>query len=155
MTDTLLTRLRRGAFQAYAYSYPHKQAYRALQPRSRAEWVSLAIASAILLGVIGIVIFLWTSDDQRQPPVLEVHSPMTRQQNGQFYVDFEVVNLGGRTAEFVQVVATLSIGGQEVESGEQTLDFLSSQEQVTGSFVFSHNPQKGDLRIRVASYQDP
>lgn len=36
MTD-LASRLQRGAFEAYAYSYPHKNAYRALPPRTKAR----------------------------------------------------------------------------------------------------------------------
>lgn len=125
------------------------------QPTSTAEWISLAIAAALLTIVIGLVVFLWASDRQRQPPLLEISQATMRQSQGQFYVPFMVVNTGGQTAESVQVVAELRIDGVVVESGEQTLDFLSSQETAEGAFVFTRNPQQGELVMRVASYQDP
>ncbi|MEB3210635.1 MAG: TIGR02588 family protein [Leptolyngbyaceae bacterium] len=125
------------------------------QPSSTAEWISLAIAATLLTVVIGLVGFLWASDRQRQPPLLRVSQSEMRQSAGRFYVPFEVKNTGGKTAESVQVIAELRIDGVAVESGEQTIDFLSSQETAGGAFVFTRNPQQGELVIRVASYQDP
>lgn len=124
-------------------------------PASQAEWVSLAAASVLLSGVIGLVGYLWANDQQRQPAILQVTRSATRQSQGQFYVPFEVTNQGGETAEMVQVVAELQINGVTVESGEQILNFLSSQETASGAFVFTRAPQQGALVIRVASYQEP
>jgi uncharacterized protein (TIGR02588 family) len=125
------------------------------QPNSIAEWISLAIAASLLTMVIGLVVFLWVSDRQTNPPILEITAAEVRQSADQFYVPFEVTNTGGITAESVQVVAKLHIDGITVESGEQIIDFLSSQETASGAFVFTHNPRQGELVIRVASYQDP
>jgi uncharacterized protein (TIGR02588 family) len=125
------------------------------QPSSTAEWVSLAVAAALLMGVIGSVGYLWASDQQRQPPILAVSRSEVRQSAGQYYVPFEITNAGGETAESVQVIAELQINGITVESGEQIIEFLSSREKVGGAFVFSRDPQLGTLVIRVASYQDP
>lgn len=125
------------------------------QPTSTAEWVSLAVASVLLIGVIGLVGFLWASDQQRQPPILQVTPSPLRQSQGEFYVPFEVTNVGGETAESVQVIAELQINGVTVESGEQILEFLSSQETAGGAFVFTRDPRLGTVKIRVASYQNP
>jgi len=125
------------------------------KPASIAEWISFAIATALLVGVIGLVGWLWASDRQRQPPILEVSQAQMRQSQGEFYVPFEVRNAGGKTAESVQVVAELRMDGIVVESGEQILEFLSSQETASGAFVFTRDPQQGELVIRVASYQNP
>lgn len=125
------------------------------QPNSTAEWISLGIAVTLLTVVIGLVTFLWASDRQRQPPLLQVNQSKIRQVQDQFYVPFEVSNTGGQTAESVQVIAELRVDGVTVESGEQTFEFLSSQETAGGAFVFTRNPQQGKLVIRVASYQNP
>jgi uncharacterized protein (TIGR02588 family) len=125
------------------------------QPNSTAEWISLGIAVTLLTVVIGLVTFLWASDRQRQPPLLQVNQSKIRQVQDQFYVPFEVSNTGGQTAESVQVIAELRVDGVTVESGEQTFEFLSSQETAGGAFVFTRNPQQGELVIRVASYQNP
>lgn len=125
------------------------------QPSSTAEWVSLAIAATLLVSIIGLVLRLWVSEQQQQPPILSVSYAEARSAQGNFYVPFEVVNTGGATAESVQIIAELQINGVVVESGEQILDFLSSQEQADGAFVFTHDPQQGKLSVRIASYQNP
>ena len=125
------------------------------EPSSFAEWVSLGVSSTLLAVVLGQVVYLWVSDRHQQPSILQVSRSEIRESEGDFYVPFEVTNIGGETAESVQVVAELQVDGVVVESGEQIVDFLSSQEKVDGAFVFSQNPQQGDLVIRVASYQKP
>lgn len=124
-------------------------------PTTTAEWISLAISSVLLIGVIALVGRLWASEQQRQPPILQVTQSKIRQSADTFYVPFEVVNTGGRTAASVQVVAELQFNGITVESGEQILGFLSSQETAAGAFVFNTDPSQGTLVIRIASYQDP
>jgi uncharacterized protein (TIGR02588 family) len=124
-------------------------------PYSTAEWISLGISSVLLAGVIGAASFLWASEQQRQPPILGITQSDTRLSDGEYYVPFTVTNAGGETAESVQVVAELRIDGEVVESGEQTLEFLSSQETTGGAFIFTRNPQDGELVMRVASYQEP
>lgn len=125
------------------------------QPQSTAEWISLTIASLLLTGVIAAVGYLWASDRQRQPAILGVARSETRLSNGEYYVPFTVTNAGGETAESVQVIAELRINGETIESGEQSIEFLSSQETAGGAFVFTRNPEQGELVLRVASYQDP
>lgn len=57
--------------------------------------------------------------------------------------------------ESVQVLAELRIDGEVQETGEQRIDFLTSNEKKTGAFVFRQNPEQGQLILRVASYQLP
>ncbi|NEP19370.1 MAG: TIGR02588 family protein [Leptolyngbya sp. SIO4C1] len=125
-------------------------------PQSPAEWISFVIAVIILAGVLGGVGYLWASDRKQQPPILEAvtHSDI-RQAGGQYYVSFTVINTGGETAETVQVVAELRLDGRLIEAGEQQIDFLSSQEEVAGAFIFTQNPQQAELTVRVASYKLP
>jgi uncharacterized protein (TIGR02588 family) len=125
-------------------------------PRSTAEWVSLGISSILLTGVIGLVIYTWTASEHQQPPeVSVVSSPEVREAGGQFYVPFTVTNEGGGTAESVQIIAELSIDGEVEETGEQQIDFLSGGETEEGAFIFTRDPQAGDLVVRVASYKLP
>lgn len=119
------------------------------------RWVSLSLSSLVLVTILGLASYLWVSDRQQQPPILEVVPNEIRQSNSQFYVTFEVSNQGGRTAESVQVIAELRMNGMTVESGEQIFDFLSSQERANGTFIFTQDPGQGELTIRVASYQQP
>ena len=68
---------------------------------------------------------------------------------------FEITNRGGDIAQSVQVVAELHIPGEPDEEGEQEIEFLAGGEQKRGNFVLSHDPRKGELVLRVASYKLP
>ncbi|NJO52648.1 MAG: TIGR02588 family protein [Leptolyngbyaceae cyanobacterium RM2_2_4] len=125
-------------------------------PRSLAEQVTFGIASLILAGIVGLVCYVWLDEQTDLPPDITVSNQGTmREASGQFYVPFEVENIGGGTAESVQVIAELRINGKVEESGEQQIDFLSGGETEEGAFVFSRNPQEGELVLRVASYKLP
>jgi uncharacterized protein (TIGR02588 family) len=124
------------------------------EKRSTAEWATFGAASAVLATVLGLIGYAWATTPQ-EPPILEVQSAEIRSVNGQFYVPFEVVNTGGETAEAIQVIAELRIGGEVEEQGEQQIDFLSRKETEEGAFIFSQDPRQGELVIRVASYKLP
>ncbi|WP_427158337.1 TIGR02588 family protein [Aliinostoc sp. HNIBRCY26] len=123
--------------------------------RTPAEWITLSIALFILAIIVSLVGYIWINEKD-QPPIISVNKKQTiRRVNGQFYVPFEVVNSGGETAESVQIIATLKVSSQVEETGEQQIDFLSGGEREEGAFVFNHNPQSGELNIRIASYKLP
>lgn len=126
------------------------------QKRTTAEWVTFSVASSILIAIVGLVSFTWIKQPAQKPPVLVINNnkPL-RKLNGQYYVPFEVINRGGQTAASVQVKAELRINGKVEETGEQQIEFLSRKEKETGAFIFSHNPEKGELILRVASYKSP
>lgn len=127
-----------------------------VQKRSVAEWFTFSVASSLLLVVVSLVGFTWFEQSEREPPILVVdRKETTREENGQFYVPFKIHNKGGKTAASVQVVAELRLNGKVEETGEQEIDFLSRGENKEGAFIFTQNPQQGDLVIRVASYKLP
>ncbi len=124
------------------------------QGRTLAEQVTFGIALSILALIVGLVVYVWLFTPQGEP-VLQIRQGTIREEQGQFYVPFVVENTGGNTAETVQVVGELSIAGQVVEEGEQQIDFLSGGETTEGAFIFRHNPEEGELTLRVASYKQP
>jgi uncharacterized protein (TIGR02588 family) len=123
--------------------------------RSVAEWVTFVVASAILLGLVGLIFFDWQTNQNRPPAFAVAVSEAVRVTDGRYYVPFAITNTGGRIARMVQVTAELDIAGVDEETGEQQIDFLSGHETKAGSFVFSHDPQGGELTVRVASYRLP
>lgn len=122
--------------------------------RTVAEWVTLGVAIAVLTGLMGLIIYDWQVNQSRPPAFrVEVTEP-ARVADGHYYIPFSITNTGGRIARLVQVTAELQTDAG-TETGEQQVDFLSGNERKQGSFVFTHNPQEGALRVRVASYQLP
>jgi uncharacterized protein (TIGR02588 family) len=123
--------------------------------RSLAEWVTLGFASLIVGTIASLVVYAWATQ-RDEPPILEINRPETiRITNGQFYVPFEVVNKGGKTAEAIQAIAELRINGRLEESSDLQIDFLSSDETEEGAFIFTQDPGKGELTLRVGSYKIP
>lgn len=120
-----------------------------------AEWITFAITSFVVLILVSLVLFVWFTQDD-QPPVISVtHRAAIQRQQGQYYVPFTVTNTGGGIAESVQVVGELMVNGEVAEMGEQQIDFLSADEEQQGTFIFSQDPERGELMIRVASYKLP
>jgi uncharacterized protein (TIGR02588 family) len=126
-----------------------------LEKRTVAEWITLGIATVILSTIAGSIGYSWITKSSESAILnIKTESPI-RKANGKFYVPFLLRNEGGETAESVQAIAELKIKGKVEESGEQTIDFLSSGEDVRGAFVFSQNPDSGELTLRIGSYQSP
>jgi uncharacterized protein (TIGR02588 family) len=125
-------------------------------PRSRAEWITFAMASVVLAIVVGLVAYTWLDEQKQQPPLLSIlNTEKNRAVNGQFYVPFTVTNSGGQTAEAVYILAELRVGGTIVETGSLEIDFLSKGEKAEGAFIFSRDPEQGQLTLRVAGYKLP
>ena len=122
--------------------------------RTPAEWITFLVASALLLAIVGLVVYDWLVTPP-SPPVLRVTSGEVQQREDQFYVPFTVENTGGDTVESVQVIAELTVDGQVVEDGEQQIDFLAGNETQEGAFIFTQDPAGGELTVRVASYKMP
>ncbi|MBE9139703.1 TIGR02588 family protein [Nodosilinea sp. LEGE 07088] len=123
--------------------------------RSAAEWVTFIAAAVILLGLVGLILFDWQTNQNRPPAFSVAVSEAVRVTDGRYYVPFAITNTGGRIARMVQVTAALALPDLGEETGEQQIDFLSGHETKAGSFVFSHDPQAGQLSVRVASYRLP
>jgi uncharacterized protein (TIGR02588 family) len=123
--------------------------------RSLAEWVTFWVSALIVLVLVGLIFYDWQVNQSRPPAFDVAVSDAIRITDGRYYVPFAITNTGGHIANGVQVTAELHTPDAEDETGEQQIDFLSGHETKAGSFVFSHNPQEGNLTVRVASYRLP
>ncbi|MEL6938771.1 MAG: TIGR02588 family protein [Cyanobacteria bacterium J06598_1] len=123
--------------------------------RTLAEWVTLTLSTLVLLVIVALVLYDWQLS-KNIPPAFQVEiTEATRLTEGRYYVPFTLKNTGGRIARTVQVIAELHLPDNNDETGEQEFDFLSGNERKKGGFVFEHNPQSGDLVVRVASFGLP
>lgn len=122
--------------------------------RSRAEWITFVLSSAVLLVVMGAIGSLWLDGEER-PPGFSVHTVGVREEADRFHVRARVENTGDQTAEGVQVVAELTAGDAPPEEGEQTIDFLSGGEEEEVEFIFTSDPANGDLMLSVRSFKVP
>jgi uncharacterized protein (TIGR02588 family) len=125
------------------------------QRTTLAEWVTFLLSLVVVALIVGLVLHSWMTQSD-EPPILKVTGTTeVREVQGQFYVPFTVENLGGETAESVQVISEIEQNGQVVETGEQQIDFLSANEKQEGAFIFTRDPRQGNYNVRVGSYKLP
>jgi len=119
------------------------------------ERVTFGVSLAILLALAGTI--AWLGFQPRTEPTITAAVEGERRTVGaQTYVTVRVVNGGDETAEAVQVVATVTDpSGEVVADGEQTIDFLSGQEDEDLVFVFEGAAPDTEIELRVASYAVP
>ncbi len=123
-------------------------------PQTKAERTAFAAASTIVLGLAGIICFLWVQP--REPATLTVvQAGETRLVDGRSYVTAEVRNTGDETAQAVQVSAELRLGHEVVAEGEQTIDFLSGGESEHAVFIFDEVVPGAEVELRAASFSLP
>ncbi|MEM9162339.1 MAG: TIGR02588 family protein [Cyanobacteria bacterium P01_F01_bin.4] len=125
-----------------------------LAQRSLAEWITLTISTAILIGLVGLVLYDWQIN-QNRPPLFQIEFASAQAIENHYYVPFVIKNTGGQVARTVQVSAELRLDDAPDETGAQDIDFLSANERKRGSFVFDHDPNQGQLTVRVASFRLP
>lgn len=123
--------------------------------QSLAEKVSFLISLSIVTAIVVLIGYTWVTGDTAPPTLSVTTGANIREAERQYYVPFTVSNVGGSTAESVEIIARLLSSDGNLETGSQQINFLSRQEKRNGEFVFTHDPQQGELTIRVASYKSP
>ena len=122
------------------------------RPIQAAEWVTFAVASVIVLAVIGAILLQVPRSVAPAAPAVEVGRVQER--NGAFFVPVVVTNEGDDTAQNVQVNATLTLDDGEV-TADQVVDFLAGGEQEELEFVFEDDPDGGELDVVVGGFSLP
>jgi uncharacterized protein (TIGR02588 family) len=124
--------------------------------RSTAEWITLGVSSAVILAVVGLLVYHQLSGGD-EPPVIEVQPRLeaVRAAGGAYYLPVEVANGGGATAQDVRVLVSMGTGGTDREASELLIDFLPGGGTASGVVVFRQDPRQRPLEVDVLSYLEP
>jgi uncharacterized protein (TIGR02588 family) len=134
---------------------PENQAGEPEQITSQAEGITLAVSVALLLGVIGLLIYLYVTGGD-QPAVIQVR-PLLQEQwqaDGRYYLPVEIQNTGDNTASSLEVELALSAPGGEQETAQFSIQFLAGQDTKRAVATFRQDPTQGELTTSI-SYLDP
>ncbi len=123
--------------------------------RSFPEKLSFSIAIALLAVLISLIFYSWFTQSDKPPILSASFGQEIRQVEQQYYVPFTVTNKGEQAVKSVRVIGKLTLGETIEQIGEQDIDFLSRNETIYGVFMFTHDPNKGELEIRVTGYKIP
>ena len=122
-------------------------------PRTRAEWLTLGLTSALVGCVLTALVVLSIRVDKPATPMVSVATEV-QERSGRFFVQVEVHNDGDRAAADVQVLAKF-IGPDGTVDSEQVIDFLGGGETATLTFVFSEDPRSAQLTVEIGSFSHP
>lgn len=123
--------------------------------RSKAEWISLLISVAILLALVGGLVYEMLAHNSR-PPSIQVQPLMeeVRHEGDSYYLSVDVSNMGDKTAESVEVMLSLDSGEGEPETMQFQIQFLDGGETDNQTVIFRNDPSQGEL-THTASFHVP
>lgn len=124
--------------------------------RSIAEWVTLLVSSALVLGLVALTSYLFLTAPT-DPAAMTVEPQMGEvyQSGRRFYVPVTVTNTGGQTAEEVRVLVTLTDAAGARESSEFQIQFLAGGGLSRGVVSFGGDPRTEQLAAAVVSFLEP
>ena len=119
------------------------------------EWITFAVGLVIVLGVIGLQIYLHV-EGETGPPRIVVQPDLAAlyQEGNDYYLPVKITNEGGSTAEDVNVQISLENISGKAETISLLVDFLSPEEVSQPVVVFKTNPSQGDLTYLV-TFKNP
>jgi uncharacterized protein (TIGR02588 family) len=126
------------------------------EPRSTAEWVTLAISSLILLGLFGLTTYFYLTGSTA-PATVEVEPRLaeTYQAGSRFYLPLTIRNTGGETGEEVRVRVSVTDRSGRQEAAEVMVTFLAGGGSSKAVAAFGSDPRQGQVEAVVVSYLEP
>ena len=119
------------------------------------EWSVFAVSLLLVLGIVAYLSYQVYTDKPSTPDLVVeyFHDPST---NAPQRYRVVVHNLGGETAEEVQIELVVEKGGEEVENAELSIAFAPKASKREGWVNFKDDPKQGDTLVaRVVSYKRP
>jgi uncharacterized protein (TIGR02588 family) len=123
--------------------------------RTTAEWVTLGVSLVVLLGLVGLVVFVsLTRGDKPSTIKIEPVLNEVRQSEDAYYLPINITNDGDMAVGDVEVELSLASEGSEPETIAFTVLFLAGGETSQEIVAFSNDPSKGELS-QVVGFHEP
>jgi len=122
--------------------------------KSRWEWVAAAVSTALVLAVVGYLLYDAVARP-RTPPSVQVRADTVLQADGLWLVRFQARNRGHETAAALKVEGELMQGDSSVETSEAVLDYVPGRSVRYGGLFFRRDPRAYRLELRAHGYQEP
>jgi uncharacterized protein (TIGR02588 family) len=121
---------------------------------STAEWIVAAVSAALVLGVLGFLIYDGVRHPLTPPNVtLEVDSIQAAGPG--YLVLLRARNQGRSTAAEVVVEGELQADTGRVESSQTTIDYVPGGGQQSAGLYFTRDPRQLKLKLRAHGYREP
>lgn len=114
------------------------------------EWLAAAIGLVVAVALLGIIGREAIRGTDGEVPVLEARLVGLRSTPAGYVALIEVANRSSQTAAAVQVRGTS--GGEESEA---SIDYVPGDSRARAGLVFSSDPRRRPIELRVTGYQLP
>ncbi|HEX7335691.1 MAG TPA: TIGR02588 family protein [Gemmatimonadales bacterium] len=121
---------------------------------SLAEWIVAILSAALVLGVLGFLLY----DGIRSPrtaPEVTVEVDSIQAAGPGYLVLFRARNTGRSTAAEVVVEGELESDTGKVETSETTIDYVPAEGEQRGGLFFRQDPRRLRLKLRAHGYREP
>jgi uncharacterized protein (TIGR02588 family) len=119
-----------------------------------AEWVTLGVSLAIILGVAGYLLYQAL---QNEPPFIapEIRPVLERveRRNGQYILPVEVRNPGRRTLRDLKIEISWQSAEGSKEHIDFTIDYLGESSTQTVFFYLNEDPKSLQPEVRPTHYR--
>ena len=119
------------------------------------EWVSAALGLVITAAMFGFLAVEAIRQRDGVPPVLDVAATGLTAASGRYIVEVQVTNGSRKTGAAVEVEGTLMRGRATVETSSATFDYVPGKSYRQGGLVFTNDPRRFQLVLRVKGYERP
>lgn len=121
--------------------------------RDTAEIVTLAISIAVVVALVGGVLYVQLARGDRLPAIdARASLEEVRVEGDRYYLPVEIENTGDQAAEDVLVIVIQRVGDEEVEH-ELLIDYLAGHGRADAIAVLSEDPRSAEVTIEVRSLQ--
>lgn len=124
--------------------------------RSLAEWVGVAMSLAIVLGLVGLILYEHFAGGT-SPAMIQItpRSEELRREGNLVYLPLEVSNGGDRTAEQVRIRLSVGANGGQRPLPDVLVDFLAGGQTVDVVIVFPDDGSESRVVVEGITFLNP
>jgi uncharacterized protein (TIGR02588 family) len=119
------------------------------------EWIAALIGAGVVVVMIAVLAREGFRQQAHAPPLLTVQPRRLAIADGQYVLEVAVKNATRQTGSSVQVEGTLNASGEAVETSNASLSYVPGLSERHGGLIFTHDPRKYRVRLRVTGYERP
>lgn len=119
------------------------------------EWLSAGIGLAISIAIVAMLALEARQQRDGEPPLMQAVPVGLFAAADQFVLNVEVSNAGHQTGAGVQIEGSLKQGEAAIETSSATLDYVAGQSKRRAGLVFTQDPRRFQLELRIVGYEEP
>ena len=124
--------------------------------RTTAEVVTLAISVVLLVGLVGMLLWLDLGrGDASARITTDLRFDSAYEHEGAWYLPVTFTNVGDRATEVLEVDIVRPIDGEQPETSTLAYTFVAGGEQVDGTAVFDEKPTPDTIEVDVLAITEP